>query len=80
MVVTRDGRWRWPRSAARRPGGLRAMLEAWRRPSAGSAETAYREQLHVIVWLLEDGRPEEASRVACEGPWAPGGGRGRPRR
>lgn len=37
--------------------------------AAGAAERAYRAQLHAIVWLLEDGRVEEAIAVACEGPW-----------
>lgn len=77
-MVTRDGWQRWPRTL-RRPAGLRAMLGARRRPSARVLEIAYREQLHVIVWLLEDGRTEEAAEVACEGPWTHADGRGRPR-
>ena len=32
-------------------------------------ERAVRSQLHVIVWLLEDGRVIEAQEVASAGPW-----------
>ncbi len=34
-------------------------------------ERAYREQLQVIVSLLDDERPDEARSVALEGPWTP---------
>lgn len=71
-IIGEGMRW-WPRMWERL--FAEHAPRATRRPSTGRAqERAYRQQLHVIVWLLESGDADEASRVALEGPWTCGGG------
>ncbi|GLU47098.1 hypothetical protein [Nocardiopsis ansamitocini] len=79
-MATRRSRVRQCVRTLLRLPGLRAGEEAleaarvWGPFPVASAERAYREQLHVIVWLLEDGRTQEAIDVACQGPWRHGDG------